>query len=195
MAAITMFIWWDKNSDGLQTEGEPGLAGFTGHLLGRDNVVLQTRDSTAGGRLDFDGLADGFYKIRMDRKPGWKFTIGEAGTGLYYMDNDFHGDFGGVSSLIRIEGGEHRLDIDAGYVRTRRRHRHNFGHFSQHGGTPYGTLTHGRRSYSHHSRSTVQPTVTPTIVPLPSTAITGGCMLAAMLAVCLITKKLSGGSK
>lgn len=62
--AIGDRVWRDRNADGVQTSGEPGLVGVGVSLLDAAGTVaaITTTDST--GRYVFDNLREGTYRVR-----------------------------------------------------------------------------------------------------------------------------------
>ena len=64
-AAIGDRIWEDRNGDGKQGAGEPGLAGITVQLLDAKGAVIAITTTDANGHYLFDDLLPGEYKIRV----------------------------------------------------------------------------------------------------------------------------------
>ncbi|MFJ2367817.1 SdrD B-like domain-containing protein [Microbacterium sp. NPDC087665] len=62
-------VWEDVNGDGLQTDGEPGIAGFPVRLVGTDvdgNAVSLETTTDANGNYSFANLASGEYQVIFD---------------------------------------------------------------------------------------------------------------------------------
>jgi hypothetical protein len=62
-------VWEDVNADGLQSEGEPGVAGFPVRLVGTDldgNAVSLETVTDENGAYLFENLASGEYQVIFD---------------------------------------------------------------------------------------------------------------------------------
>ncbi|MFJ4254331.1 SdrD B-like domain-containing protein [Microbacterium sp. NPDC090003] len=62
-------VWEDVNGDGLQSEGEPGIAGFPVRLVGTDldgNPVSLETVTDENGAYAFENLASGEYQVIFD---------------------------------------------------------------------------------------------------------------------------------
>ncbi|MCK5919304.1 MAG: hypothetical protein KAG66_00080, partial [Methylococcales bacterium] len=97
--SIGSMIWSDTNSDGLQTAGEPGIAGATVTLLNDDDSVYDSDPltpgiqpltvlTTADGLYNFDDLPEGAYKVQVEMPAGYVPTIDQQGAD----DNDTAND-------------------------------------------------------------------------------------------------------
>jgi hypothetical protein len=53
-------VWLDKDGDGVQTAGEPGIAGVTVHLLDVNGAIVASTVTDATGEYVFNSLANGF---------------------------------------------------------------------------------------------------------------------------------------
>ncbi|MFH5184240.1 SdrD B-like domain-containing protein [Paenibacillus sp. TAB 01] len=98
------YVWDDKNGDGVQNDGEPGIGGVTVRLLDERGQQLAeaVTDSVYGslGRYRFDELSAGQYRIKFELPSGYAFTLKGAGdnrsadsdalpdgtTDLHYLD-------------------------------------------------------------------------------------------------------------
>ena len=60
------FVWADKNKNGLQDDGEPGVAGVKVTLKSGDGATAGTTTTGADGKYLFDGLNDGTYSVCFD---------------------------------------------------------------------------------------------------------------------------------
>ena len=73
-------IWDDRDEDGLQGEGEPGLNGFVVTLKDEAGATLATTCSgfspaDAPGWYSFPGLCAGSYTIEVAERPGWEPAV------------------------------------------------------------------------------------------------------------------------
>ncbi|MDL9978791.1 DUF7507 domain-containing protein [Microbacterium sp. ASV49] len=66
-------VWLDKNLDGRQQPGEPGIAGVKIELLDDSGAVVATTTTDANGRWHQDNLPAGTYKVRI---PASEFQAG-----------------------------------------------------------------------------------------------------------------------
>ncbi len=88
-------VWVDRDLDGIQDAGEPGLAGVTVELLDKDSNPIPAssattsswfgsvaaRSTTTGvdGSYFFDGLLPGEYRVRFTLPSGYRYTTAAAG--------------------------------------------------------------------------------------------------------------------
>lgn len=101
----------DKNGNGNNNHGEPGLSGWTIRMTKLNSNVSLTTTTDADGNYSFPNLGPGTYRIREVQKTGWvqttknpkdeKITSGENSS-----DNDFGNHLGRVRSDERF----HRED-------------------------------------------------------------------------------------
>ena len=85
-ASLGSFVWSDTNGDGLQTAGEPGLAGATVVLLDRngnpataiDGQPVPARTTGSDGLYYFSGLAPGSYLVEVTPPPGYAPTANQS---------------------------------------------------------------------------------------------------------------------
>ena len=73
-------VWIDANKDGLQSNGEKGLAGVKVELLDNAGKVIDTKNTDASGYYWFDALKAGTYQVRVTLPTGYEFTMIEVGT-------------------------------------------------------------------------------------------------------------------
>lgn len=68
-SAVGNYVWEDLDSDGIQDDDEPGVAGFPVKLVGEDldgNPVSLTTATNENGAYSFKGLASGTYRVTFD---------------------------------------------------------------------------------------------------------------------------------
>jgi len=104
------FVWNDLNGDGLQTAGEPGVAGVTATLY-TSGGTLQARTYTdRSGAYRFTGLALGTYYVVFSNLPAnYSFTTQTTGTATG-SDADAQGRTANVS----VAANTNATDVDAG---------------------------------------------------------------------------------
>jgi len=113
-AIIGDFVWEDLNLNGLQDEGEPGLAGIKVALLSGTTLI----DSVI---TDENGLytfitAPGEYSLRLSETGLFSATITGTGTNAYTDSNLEKVDEELVTQLFILVSGEVRNDIDLGLI-------------------------------------------------------------------------------
>lgn len=120
------FVWVDENRDGIQDEGEPGLAGVTLELVGPNGEAVTdvfgkaVENITTGedGRYSFTGLPvlkDGeSYTVKVvDVPEGYEPTKAEQGD-----DRAVDSSTDSASSASLTEGGQKDTTLDFGFVKT-----------------------------------------------------------------------------
>lgn len=76
----------DRNGNGVQDNGEPGLPNWTINLTGTMNLTVVTDDR---GNFCFIGLVPGKYQVAEVNKPGWRQTFPSS---LFYSFDLKYGD-------------------------------------------------------------------------------------------------------
>ncbi|MFC4261563.1 SdrD B-like domain-containing protein [Ferruginibacter yonginensis] len=109
-------VWNDLNSDGLQTTGEPGVAGVTVQLYNNVNVLLQTAVTDVLGNYVFNNLAAGSYYIKVIAPTGFTLTTAKVGADDN-IDSDINTTTGNTSAITLLAE-QLRTNIDAGLRRT-----------------------------------------------------------------------------
>ncbi len=102
-ASVGDRVWDDRNGDGTQDPGEPGLNGVTVELLDTSNNVVATATTSGDGNYTFSSLYAGTYSVRVTPPVGMAPTY----------------DFDTVSTpniaTFTLTSGQTRTDIDFGY--------------------------------------------------------------------------------
>ena len=81
-------VWDDLNGDGIQDNGEPGLANVTVNLLDNVGGFISSDLTDASGNFLFGGLTDGGqYELEFVLLPGYAFSPLNAG-GNPLLDSD-----------------------------------------------------------------------------------------------------------
>ncbi len=107
------FVWNDFNGNGLQDQGEPGIAGLKVSLFTSNNVLVKTVTTTANGSYTFDNLAENSYYIKVDIPNDYLPTIKLNGNSN--LNSDFSA--GNVSTIINLQYGEDVKDFDFGLIK------------------------------------------------------------------------------
>ncbi|GAA5351038.1 hypothetical protein SuUB23_18800 [Streptococcus uberis] len=107
---IGNFVWEDKNANGIQDAGEPGIAGVTVTLTKPDNTVVSTV-SDSNGYYGFDHLIDGqTYTISFETPSGYIPTVADVDPTKDEIDSD------GTTVTVTINGSDN-LTLDSGFVK------------------------------------------------------------------------------
>lgn len=107
-------VWYDKDEDGLQEEGEQGVAGVTVTVYpDGSTTALKTTTTDAGGNYLFQGLAPGSYYVKFTTVPSMYngFTTQNVGSDES-LDSDANSS-GQTASVTLVENQVY-LDLDAG---------------------------------------------------------------------------------
>ncbi len=121
-AALGDLVWEDLDADGVQDNGEPGIAGVTVELvkdngngiIGAEDTVTETKITDSTGRYAFTELDSGSYFIRMKIPEGYYATARNIGDDA--ADSDI--DTSGVTAIINLTKGQADSSYDAGLFRT-----------------------------------------------------------------------------
>ena len=104
-------VWLDRNGDGVQDAGEPGIGGVTVYLDLNNNGVRDTGELTATTNADgfyfFGDLAGGTYTVRVDTT-----TLPAGVSQTYDLDGAAATPHAATASLA---AGATRTDVDFGY--------------------------------------------------------------------------------
>jgi uncharacterized surface anchored protein len=113
------FFWEDRNGDGQQDAGEPGIPGITVTLryAGLDGIMLNGDDQTfttttgATGAYTFTGLVPGSYRAEFGPAPS-DFIYTRQDSGVDTGDSDV--PLNGTTPATTLDSGETDLTWDAG---------------------------------------------------------------------------------
>ncbi|HHH52620.1 MAG TPA: T9SS type A sorting domain-containing protein, partial [Bacteroidetes bacterium] len=111
------FVWEDKDGDGLQDPGEPGIEGVIIELHNCDpnsGIAVQYDTTDANGAYLFDMVIPGMYYVKFNLPGDYEFTLDNVGPNDN-IDSDVDGTNGfGTTECFEVEANEEQLDIDAG---------------------------------------------------------------------------------
>ncbi|PRI10497.1 SdrD B-like domain-containing protein [Leucobacter massiliensis] len=113
-------VWEDANSNGIQDEGEPGIAGFSVKLVGTDvdgNAVSLETVTDENGRYTFTNLASGTYRVIFDPNglnSNTQFTTQHSGSDAA-IDSDAD-PVNGQTQEFTLGKDTEDLTLDAGVV-------------------------------------------------------------------------------
>jgi SdrD B-like domain len=115
LAKIGDFVWEDKNANGIQDAGEPGLAGVVVSISGTDtqgNIVNATQTTGPDGTYMFTDLLPGNYTIIFSKPNNYVISTSDAG-GNDSKDSDAN-PLNGIAPTVVLVGGDNITTIDAG---------------------------------------------------------------------------------
>ncbi|WP_338845578.1 SdrD B-like domain-containing protein [Massilia sp. W12] len=103
-------VWFDANGNGLQDQGEAGIAGVTVQLKNTAGAVVASTTTDANGMYGFD-VAAGKYYVSVKAPSGYYVTSKDVG-GNEANDSDI--DAAGNTTLITLAPGQVNNNVDAG---------------------------------------------------------------------------------
>ncbi len=103
-------LWYDKNLNGVQDSGEPGVVDIGVSLYSESGALLATTQTDQNGNYKFCGLKPGKYKVKFEQPNTYLFTLKDQGDDA--EDSDV--DSSGWSHLVTLGVGENDMSIDAG---------------------------------------------------------------------------------
>ncbi|MCD1259295.1 carboxypeptidase regulatory-like domain-containing protein [Paenibacillus athensensis] len=111
-------VWHDRNANGVQDAGEPGISGVTVELYDADtNALLNTATTDAGGHYLFTNLPLlANYKVKFLKPVGFKESPANAG-GDDSADSD-RDPVTGFSHTVSLLTVVNDLTVDAGFYQT-----------------------------------------------------------------------------
>lgn len=112
-ASIGNFVFLDADKDGIQDEGEAGVAGVTVTLYNAAGMAIATTVTNGAGEYLFSGLKAGTYTVGFTEKAGFDFTTANAGGDAIDSDADATT---GLTAPITLVIGQANLTVDAGLV-------------------------------------------------------------------------------
>ncbi|MFZ4633499.1 MAG: SdrD B-like domain-containing protein, partial [Saprospiraceae bacterium] len=117
-ASIGNYVWLDKDADGDQEGGEPGIQGVKVTLTGttgQGNNVMEMTTTDVNGEYLFDNLVPGNYKLTFATPAGLVTSPLNAAGGDDTMDSDANPAMGGMTATETLTSGEYNPTYDAGY--------------------------------------------------------------------------------
>ena len=111
------FVWDDKNGNGIQDAGEPGIPNVAVQLVNCNplsGILPQNTTTDATGKYLFNMVIPGQYYVKFILPAPWQFTLANQGPNDL-KDSDVDGDNGyGTTECFQVDANEEQLDIDAG---------------------------------------------------------------------------------
>jgi protocatechuate 3,4-dioxygenase beta subunit len=110
-AAVGDFVWDDADGDGLQDQGERGIAGVSVDLLDASGAVVASTTTSAIGTYVFDGITPGDYRVSFVAPVGLQFS--PANQGADDRDDSDPDPATGETPLLSLSSGVD-VSVDAG---------------------------------------------------------------------------------
>jgi uncharacterized repeat protein (TIGR01451 family) len=112
--ALGNLVWEDRNANGSQDAGEPGLDGVTVELYAAAdlNTPLLNTITSGGGQYSFTNLDPGQYRVKFSKPAGYKATLTDQGADGTDSDRE---ETTGFSHLTQLNSGQTDNTIDAGF--------------------------------------------------------------------------------
>jgi LruC domain-containing protein len=112
-ARIGDYVWYDTNRDGLQTQGEVGIAGVTVKLWdGGHTNVLAVTVTDGNGFYQFAGLPAASYVVEFTSQSGYTRSLYKSGSNGA-TDSDAAVDTG-LTLPVTLTAGQTMTDLDSG---------------------------------------------------------------------------------
>ena len=110
-SSITAQLWHDRNGNGRQDTGEPGIEGVNALLFDSHDHFLGIAVSDAIGNCLFENLPAGSYRIKFPKVQGLQFTVMNATADTQDSDADTNG----YSPYFTLGSSQDISHVDAGY--------------------------------------------------------------------------------
>jgi hypothetical protein len=108
-------VWNDKNANGLQDTGEPGLNNIVVHLYQQNNFLINTTTTNNKGYYQFNNSATGSYYLQVTLRTSYRFSPQNIGVNDS-MDSDV--DIIGKTPIFLITITQNHQRWDAGMYTT-----------------------------------------------------------------------------
>ena len=118
-ASLGDFVWDDKNGNGVQDDGEPGIVGAVVNLAGTDgagNPVSLTTTTNGSGLYEFTNLVPGSYTVTFEKPAGFTLASPIDLGGNDTKDSDANPTTG-VAPTVTLVSGDNNTTIDAGFYK------------------------------------------------------------------------------
>ncbi len=107
-------VWHDENVNGLQDEGEEGLANLSLSLFNYNNEPIASTTTDGNGKYVFTDLEKGNYRVSLDFDSPYFMTVEAENPDL---NSDFAGVYGNGSGFVYVDEAEDRQDLDFGLIK------------------------------------------------------------------------------
>ena len=106
-------VWEDRDFNGIQDIGEPGIEGVTVYLLDNTGTLLDQTQTDTEGKYTFQFVVTGAYQIQFEYPATYRTTQQGIGNDQVNSDVDATGLVDAVNILLGIDN----MDLDAGLVK------------------------------------------------------------------------------
>jgi hypothetical protein len=114
-AKVGNFVWEDKNANGIQDNGEPGILGIPVRLYNAlTNTLVDQTNTVANGLYEFN-VCKGTYYIEFGDFQNYFRTFANVGLNVN-VDSDANQTTGRTDNFV-LNPGDNNQTIDAGYYR------------------------------------------------------------------------------
>lgn len=115
-AKLGDFVWWDKNKNGLQDNGEPGIPGVKATVTSPDDPAYMEMTTTdANGMYMFVVPPGQNYKVTFKTPENYKPTVPNRGNNDE-KDSDIN-TATGMTQVVFVDNNEQIFSLDAGYTK------------------------------------------------------------------------------
>ena len=111
-ASLGDTVWHDRNHNGVQDQGEPGVPGVRVTLFDVNGTAIATTTTDADGHYGFTGLKPGTYVVGFTPASGWFVTTSSVGND-HSVDSDADVVTGQTRPIV-LRSGQNDPTIDAG---------------------------------------------------------------------------------
>ena len=111
-ASLGDTVWHDRNHNGVQDQGEPGVPGVRVTLFDVNGTTIATTTTDADGHYGFTGLKPGTYVVGFTPASGWFVTTSSVGND-HSVDSDADVVTGQTRPIV-LRSGQNDPTIDAG---------------------------------------------------------------------------------
>jgi len=113
LSSLGSRVWCDTNGNGIQDEGEPGVAGVAVKLLDAQGQLVASTTTDAQGAYLFEGLSAGSYQIQVTAPVAYGGLTRMDQGGDERLDSDVDASTGRSATIV-VGIGEHVTGWDAG---------------------------------------------------------------------------------
>jgi len=107
-------VWNDKNNNGIQERGEPGLSGIIVRLLDDNNTILENTTTDSFGYYEFSGYPEGNYSLQFVLKSSsYRFCSADQGSDDF-IDSDANKNTGKTEIFTAFVTDTNDMSWDAG---------------------------------------------------------------------------------
>ena len=115
LASVGNYVWEDLNHNGVQENGEPGLAGVVVQLYTSAGAPAGNTVTDGSGSYSFDPVAPGNYFVKFLAPSGYYYTLPGQGSD---ETKDSDADGSGRTTVFTLGTRQHDATRDAGLFRT-----------------------------------------------------------------------------